>query len=59
MIHGYYWVRYGDGPPEIAKLSKNSGWQFFDGRQNKMVKLRKIEVIMQITEPNILENCDD
>lgn len=55
MKPGYYWVEYGNGEPEIAKLTKNSGWQFFDGRQHKMSKLREIKVLSQIVEPNFLE----
>ena len=43
MKHGYYWVRRGKNPkPEIAYKSKQSGWQFFDGSQVKMVKQRVI-----------------
>ena len=53
MKFGYYWVTYGNGSPEIAKLTKSSGWQFFDGRQHKMTKLREIKVLSPV------EDCRD
>ena len=55
MKPGYYWVTYGNGKPEIANLTKNSGWQFFDGRHHKMAKLREIKVLSKIEEPNFIE----
>lgn len=56
MKPGYYWIKYGNNDhPEIAKLTKTSGWHFFDGRHHKMAKLRRIEVLSQVIEPKFLE----
>jgi len=38
MKHGYYWIKRGKSPVEIAYMSKTSGWKFFDGSHSKMVK---------------------
>ena len=54
MQHGYYWVKQTSGSnPEVAKLTKSSGWQYFDGSHHKMIPngpfqvLKKIEYITE------------
>jgi hypothetical protein len=51
MDIGYYWVRQKSNlNPIIARLTKNSGWQYFDGSHVKMVPIKPAEVLMKIEE---------
>ena len=49
MTHGYYWVkRKSKSEPEVAKLTKNSGWQYLDGSHHKMVPNKPFEILKKI-----------
>lgn len=49
MTHGYYWVkRKSNGEAEVARLTKNSGWQYFDGSHSKMVPNKPLEILKKI-----------
>jgi len=49
MTHGYYWVkRKSKSDPEIARLTKNSGWYYFDGSHHKMILNKPFEILKKI-----------
>ena len=49
MQHGYYWVkRKSNSEAEVARLTKNSGWQYFDGSHHKMIPNKPSEILKKI-----------
>jgi len=49
MEYGYYWVkRKHKSDAEVAKLTKNGGWQYFDGSHHKMIPNKPLEILEKI-----------
>lgn len=49
--HGYYWVkRKHSSNIEIAMLTKNSGWRYFDGSHAKMIPHSPAEILSKADE---------
>lgn len=54
MKPGYYWVRCRESSePEIAKLTKNSGWLFFGDAHKKMIPTRLYEIMERVEYEDI------
>jgi len=50
---GYYWVM--TDRLDIAMLSKQGGWRYFDGRHTKMIATRPRIVICKIPTPDAMK----
>lgn len=56
MKHGYYWVkRKLKSELEIALLTKNSGWKYFDGSHSKMIPNSPEKIIQRVEMIEVLE----
>lgn len=49
MTPGYYWIRHKPkSVPEIARLTKHNGWEYFDGSHVKMVRNKPSEILKKV-----------